>query len=860
MAAGFSRLGPLISALNGFSAGYQFYENRHLSSEIQQGKSEFLDCIINTAQLFTISSCAQKILMDYASRISRFYLRIPIKGMIQLTNIVVLTSIMPLLNSIKNGTYPVIYSFLLRIKTKSDEAELRDESQSEIYRLTMKGLSGLLRVFPQEFSPEIVRGVKYFIDHFGFFAVTGMVINTIGLMSLKENYYIGMLAAGMFCSQIFRMSFIPLKLRNYVQLYAPAVIDFQNLMSVSWVVKLQAAISLSNRFHYFRVKADNLVFHLVEVYLKKAISNFFSYALTKFANEKEINVNHLLSFYNLNKIRLFELNSNLKRRKDLSFEEIEAALLMNESDLIYNPAHFNASFDEVEAIKRSLEESNDLDQFQTAFDQIKWGDEKLFPLLKSKCKNDDRFIDHFKDIIIDLKIPLIAKDELVKRNFDQSVQELYRLDDERYVENVLIKWIDVQISKGGSDDTLSKAREKLRALRNGNGYQTMDEVTKNFFINDPRCITYLVERLSDFPGSSLNNPRWPFRVAFDDYLTKVEGKQGQSAQSFLLDWQHKQMQYFMKVLKGKKAFNGNSVDETEFFSNMRKIAGLLKTLNPIDLQDLLLNLSIEGGNYCGLALLDCSRERLNGLIMSNLLNFSKRVHQDVSEFERAIYKSFQNLREELVFKSVYSWMGKDEDGFNPTGSGKNRLGSAFQTTSDRHIFHFWKVAYSLGFSPLSKTEMDQLYFSQLLLFWVNRASPFPTEAHNLWIAEYKSKYFESLLNHEFNNQIIDYILDTIKQNEKLTDWQKDFLQQIIAADFDANEFKTQYPELTDEQRSSLNNFQENYSNNEFIKSLAPSTAFNDTYNKVTRSKPSLKLYVLLGVILGIFKCPEIKKA
>ncbi|MCI0617055.1 hypothetical protein L0244_29105, partial [bacterium] len=182
------------------------------------------------------------------------------------------------------------------------------------------------------------------------------------------------------------------------------------------------------------------------------------------------------------------------------------------------------------------------------------------------------------------------------------------------------------------------------------------------------------------------------------------------------------------------------------------------------LEDALLKLAVEGGDYCSLAMWRASGEILQGFIAPLLQEIEEGLapnelfeHQVIQEFQKARLRAIQGF-----YQQVASLL-KDKEQFQ-------------DVADDIHLYMAISRAMKRGFYPMTQEEMDDFSMAELLF----------TETMLLPLRIGLQKEFEKRIPYAMNtlgidpqnpmrNRCLDYLRAWVQENPRLTDQEKNVL-------------------------------------------------------------------------------------
>lgn len=233
--------------------------------------------------------------------------------------------------------------------------------------------------------------------------------------------------------------------------------------------------------------------------------------------------------------------------------------------------------------------------------------------------------------------------------------------------------------------------------------------------------------------------------------------------AFLTGWIREQLQQFVSLLNGEKRVMGLQQDLEHAIDDCSKILPYLLHLpkNSIELEDALLKLAIEGGDYCGRGIKRVSNEVLRGILQNDIWENIDKINP-TPDFERKLQQSLQNQRMKIMQRIHLEQARK--------------LKIPDFLSHDTYGFDLYRLYFSLGFYPLSPNERYRIGFSELL-FW-----------------EIYSSYRVQMLE-EYRHSVDDALKDVLER-ERDGD-KKEILKSYVKA------IITENPRLSDADRQEI---------------------------------------------------------
>jgi hypothetical protein len=281
-------------------------------------------------------------------------------------------------------------------------------------------------------------------------------------------------------------------------------------------------------------------------------------------------------------------------------------------------------------------------------------------------------------------------------------------------------------------------------------------------MNDKKFIQYLqkeatsdqfiMQIFTDFL-SNPNNPRFENKGA--RCIEALAQKNGMTKEKYLVNYIKNQMDALVKKLIGVNRVDGKQTDLQEGIDNCSRILPYLQSIKesqPIEFEDALLKIAVEGGDYCGLGI-----KRMSSTLMDTVVQSQRLQHQidwSVSgNYEEKLFIALQSERFR-VHESIY---------LEYTMNGPEFL------REDNHHYENYKALWGLGFTPLTTNEKNRFGILDLLI-WKRlikiRQTMMETYQKNLM------ECFKAGTNNEFNQ----YLNIVLSENSELSDDDREVLR------------------------------------------------------------------------------------
>lgn len=315
----------------------------------------------------------------------------------------------------------------------------------------------------------------------------------------------------------------------------------------------------------------------------------------------------------------------IQENKNLTYSEIKEILDLKYGDFEVDSSHFTKWVVD----PSELPQDNNYQLFLQHFDSIDW--KNKFNLVIKKLKTDDRFIDF---VYNQLEIKDEGQEIIIPDNVRQQL---------------------AQVAKQRGKD-LNQLLERFKEQQKKNSKKA--DIEENLGL----------------------------------YVLQLAQKQKLEPNVYLANWLREQMAILVDYLEGNRPVVGHQSDLEEAKTTLRCILPYLTALksnNSIEFEDILLKLSVEGGDYCALGTKRTANELMDTIILDWIEKHFQ--HDPIKKYEHILRQSLQKLRFDLV-KEMY---GMAAHGLAPKNSVVSKI------MSDEHAFSEYRYFISLGFTPFT---------------------------------------------------------------------------------------------------------------------------------------------------------------
>lgn len=292
--------------------------------------------------------------------------------------------------------------------------------------------------------------------------------------------------------------------------------------------------------------------------------------------------------------------------------------------------------------------------------------------------------------------------------------------------------------------------------------------------DDDRFIDFLRTK---FPGKE------DLLKDFEGYLIQLAEAEKKSKEDYLADQLNTQITELVKILKGEVPVKGSQQDLEEAIDNYSQILSYLTMLKTdsarqlVELEDILMILGVEGGEYCARGHKRVSGQILNGIFQQALLknggpsdpqsDYELRIRQTL---ERERYKILEATYLKLMEILVLASKGGDPRYFSFNSETTDV--HAVAMSQDVHTLDIYRKCFALGFTPLSNYERNSFSLPDLFM-WGSPTHPF-RDLRNYMYKVYKER-LDALVKELGEINFGTYIQQVIISHEKLTKEEREIL-------------------------------------------------------------------------------------
>ncbi|MEC7839869.1 MAG: hypothetical protein VX777_07500 [Chlamydiota bacterium] len=304
---------------------------------------------------------------------------------------------------------------------------------------------------------------------------------------------------------------------------------------------------------------------------------------------------------------------------------------------------------------------------------------------------------------------------------------------------------------------------KFVRLCNGIDWKNNYETLRSKFSDDENFLEILNKK---FPEKKITQKN------FDIYLDLLSKNEGITPQVLLKRQVTEQMFEFVCILLGERSVDGSKQDLSEAISYCGQILTYLNTLDSnihhekIEIEDILMKLAIEGGEYCARGIKRAAREVLDGIYQQNL--HKKGEHCNLSDrYELRLLACLQQMRLKIVenfylkfIEEVMSVVNNAEEAKKIHIKNETTDKQIAAIAQDLDTLDLYRKSIVLGFYPLTNFERNSFSITELIM-WGSPLYPFRDMRNHMYqiykqnlgaaIQEIGEIYFADYLRRIINN-------------------------------------------------------------------------------------------------------------
>lgn len=287
--------------------------------------------------------------------------------------------------------------------------------------------------------------------------------------------------------------------------------------------------------------------------------------------------------------------------------------------------------------------------------------------------------------------------------------------------------------------------EKYLTLFDTIDWKSKYTLVRNKLKDDDRFIDFLFEKYPEVNKDDLAND-------VEDYIQQLALKEGITAEEYTANWLREQCVQLTAVLRGEKRVKGSQQDLDEAIHVSAILLPYLLSLeNEIELEDHLLKLAVEAGDYCGRGIKRAANE-LFWSVMQKGIEQEDESDDPVKNYEMKMNQTLQNKRYELIQGYYKAFL--------------EQLNVPDVVTQDIHGFDIYRIFFSLGFFPLTQFERNRLSVLEIATWELY--TPHRTSLQDVY-----HNALDNVIQETGEAEFGIYMLQMISQNELLSDKEKE---------------------------------------------------------------------------------------
>jgi hypothetical protein len=461
----------------------------------------------------------------------------------------------------------------------------------------------------------------------------------------------------------------------------------------------------------------------------------------------------------------------------------------NKTPLYINPSHV-ADSPKIDGNTDGVEYGSLL----TLFDTIDWKNEESFNALLANVKNDERFLD------------------TMKKGKTKGIEDIFEIIDTLDA----IKLCENTIRKFNNLDIFSDQDAAVMDILMSNKFLIAIALKK--VGSNP--INFLSEEINNLKKKLIDNPRFKEGSKGIDMMTEEE-------KNFLIQWTRDQLACFVDNLSGKKRPQG-SVDayhETQktgllCIKHLQNLSEQVKS-NPeekmlsIEFQSNILKMSVEGGDYCVVAITRVVKEMFTtfvsttdseGVALKGRISFSlsKKRQEIGQELTRQLLATRSGMQEmangdvhyiNTIIVSLFQGLGIDMSDMNrDLAVDKSPITEAIVTT----LFPFARTGFWHNAYPASESfaitkedfmcEVNRKINDRPADTWSEKLKKYWEIAKETYVDAFRLAH--SHLKNTYTTDVLVDAFDSMIQlkaisNEEVTNWWENYVKEHGGDDDDA---------------------------------------------------------------------------
>lgn len=296
------------------------------------------------------------------------------------------------------------------------------------------------------------------------------------------------------------------------------------------------------------------------------------------------------------------------------------------------------------------------------------------------------------------------------------------------------------------------------------------------FFDDDRFQAFLREKFPDVKIDADN---------FEEQIQLLADEEGKTKEKYLADQIRYQLNECILVLKYEKPVTGMKQDLDTSVENCSQILSYLTTLNPendsVEIEDILIKISMEAGEYCARGIKRASNEILSGILQQEVKD--KSEIDPMKEYELGLRQRLQQERLRILqnyylrFVDLLVQVAKHGRATPLPSQLQSTDEHALAVAEDVHTMDIYRNCFALGFYPMTQYERDSFGLMELFM-WGSPSHPFRQMRLEMY-REYQNE-LDSIVREIGELNFSNYIRQLIQENPNLEEPQKEeILEQFL---------------------------------------------------------------------------------
>lgn len=288
-------------------------------------------------------------------------------------------------------------------------------------------------------------------------------------------------------------------------------------------------------------------------------------------------------------------------------------------------------------------------------------------------------------------------------------------------------------------------------------------VLKSAFRDDDRFFDLLEEKFG----------KQDFRNDFEIYIEKWALEINSSKEDVLANQLQKQINDFVSILCKEKAVKGFAYDLEDAIESCSSILAYLKSspeASAVEIEDILIKLAVEGGDYCARGIKRAAAEINCGLTE---LTYELKIRQQLQLIRQRI---MQNTYQKMI--EIMVRLAKEGGGVFVSKETQTTDVHAVAIAQDVHTIDLYRQYLALGFYPMTSNERSQFGVSDFATWSLYRP-----------IRDQMYQAYQTMLDNPIKEHgeihFVNYIRQKINDLPLLQEQQEALIDKLI--DYDAGE-------------------------------------------------------------------------